>query len=296
MNNNYKFSLDKSSKKYPCPACGRKTFVLYINNETGNPLHDTVGMCDRANNCAHHYPPKQYFSDNNIHFDKKKEYTLYQKPIHKPKPQPSYIDENVFKQSLQGYENNNLIQYLYNNYCVEDVNDAISRYFIGTSKHWNGAIIFWQIDIEGKIRAGKIMLYDITTGKRIKKPYNKIQWVHEILKLPKPTQCFFGEHLLRGNNKPIAIVESEKTAIIASIYAPKFIWLASGGSKGLNIEKCQCLHGRNVVLYPDAGMFQEWSEKAKELSKTCKITVFDWIEKNATERHCLKIHRNRLEF
>ena len=33
-------------------------------------------------------------------------------------------------------------------------------------------------------------------------------------------QCFFGEHLLREKTMPVAIVESEKTAIISSVYLP----------------------------------------------------------------------------
>jgi hypothetical protein len=52
------------------------------------------------------------------------------------------------------------------------------------------------------------------------------------LKLPafQLSQCLFGEHLLKDTETPVAIVESEKTAIIASCYYPEFIWLACGGS------------------------------------------------------------------
>ena len=71
----HKYSLAKKGKGF-CPKCGheckRKTFVLYIDNETGNPLHSTVGKCDRSDNCGHHYTPKQYFADNHITFDNKR--------------------------------------------------------------------------------------------------------------------------------------------------------------------------------------------------------------------------------
>ena len=66
----HKFSLRKRGKT-ECPACKRKTFVLYIDG-FGNPLHPTVGKCDRAYNCQHHYTPKQYFTEHsNSAFDKK---------------------------------------------------------------------------------------------------------------------------------------------------------------------------------------------------------------------------------
>ena len=30
----FRYSLDKSSKKFVCPNCNKKTFVLYIDTET----------------------------------------------------------------------------------------------------------------------------------------------------------------------------------------------------------------------------------------------------------------------
>lgn len=45
-------------------------------------------------------------------------------------------------------------------------------------------------------------------------------------------QCLFGEHLLKKYpNKTVALVESEKTAIICSALMPDYIWLATGGKK-----------------------------------------------------------------
>jgi len=57
--------------RFICPACQRKdkTFSLYIDKETGEHLHPTVGRCNRESNCGNHYTPKQYFQDNNISFD-----------------------------------------------------------------------------------------------------------------------------------------------------------------------------------------------------------------------------------
>ena len=284
---NYKYSLTKRGKNI-CPACGRKAFVLYIDS-AGDSLHSTVGKCDRADNCGHHYSPKQYFSDNRIPFDNKttvaERNSSSNRPV-TPLPEPSYIDMDIVKRTLTGYNDNRLIQYLSGIVGDEATKEAINRYFIGTSKHWDRATVFWQIDRFGSVRTGKIMQYDSQTGKRVKEPVNKISWVHSVLKLPDfvLSQCLFGEHLLKDATRTVAIVESEKTAVIASIYFPDMIWLACGGSEGLNTNKCAVLKGRNVILYPDAGKFDKWNNKAKELSKTCSTSVSSLIEEKATDR------------
>ena len=55
---NYRFILDKSSKKFPCPVCMKKTFVKYISLETGEYLAGNYGRCDREANCnTHKLPP-----------------------------------------------------------------------------------------------------------------------------------------------------------------------------------------------------------------------------------------------
>lgn len=38
------------------------------------------------------------------------------------------------------------------------------------------------------------------------------------------------------------------------------------------------MSGRKVVLYPDAGCFDKWNEKAKELSSLCSISVSRLLE------------------
>jgi hypothetical protein len=282
MNTKYKYQLAKRGKSI-CPACKRKTFVLYIDNTTGNPLHFTVGKCDRADNCGHHYSPKQYYRDNHIPLDRNTAAIL--RINQTPKPKPSFIDGQYLEKSLKRYENNRFIQWLQNVAGFDAAKEAIERYFIGTSKHWDGATVFWQKDCYGRIRSGKIMQYDRQTGKRIKEPFNKISWVHTVLKLQdfNLSQCLFGEHLLKGNNSIVSIVESEKTAIIASVYCPNMIWLACGGCGNLSPKLCEPVRGREVILYPDAGKFAEWSAKAKALSMICTVWVSSLIEKNASD-------------
>ena len=271
--------------RYRCPSCqqSNKTFSLYIDTETGEHIHPTVGRCNRESNCGQHYTPKQYFQDNNISFDTPK---VYMHRTVTPQPKPiSFIPVEVFKASLKGHDTNHFVQFLINLFGVEVATELVSRYFIATSKHWNGATVFWQIDTRGKVRTGKIMLYSPTTGKRIKEPFNHINWVHKALKQPEfeLKQCLFGEYLLIDKTKPVAIVESEKTAVIASVYLPQFIWVAVGSLTNLNAEKCSILKGRTVTLFPDLNGFEKWSSKAKELSHLAVFTVSDLLERKATE-------------
>ena len=271
--------------RYRCPNCQHrdKTFSLYMDRKTGEHIHPTVGRCNRESNCGHHYTPKQYFQDNNISFDTPKAY----KPLTVPTLQKpvSFIPVEVFKASLKAHETNYFIQFLINLFGVEVASQLLSRYFIATSKHRNGATVFWQIDKQGKVRTGKIILYSPTTGKRVKNLEIPVYWVHKALKQPEfeLRQCLFGEHLLNDKTKPVAIVESEKTAIIASVYLPQFIWVAVGSLTNLNAEKCSVLKGRTVILFPDLNGFDKWSSKAKELSHLANFAVSDLLERKATE-------------
>jgi len=273
--------------RYHCPSCKHreKTFSRYIDTQTGKHIAPTVGRCNRESNCGYHYTPKQYFQDHNISFNIPKPKPYKSKAVTPQQKLVSFIPVEVFKASLKNHENNNFVTFLIDLFRVEVVNQLISRYFIATSAHWNRATVFWQIDITGNIRTGKIMLYDATTGKRVKEPFNHITWVHKALKQTEfeLRQCLFGEHLLRDRIKPVAIVESEKTAIISSVYLPQFIWLAVGSLTNLNNEKCQVLKGRTVTLFPDLNGFERWSSKAKELSHIAHFKVSDLLERKSTE-------------
>jgi hypothetical protein len=278
------------NSRYRCPSCQHKekTFSLYIDTETGEHLHPTVGRCNRESNCGHHYTPKQYFQDNNIQFDQQHP-KAYKPAVGKPHPKSiSFIPVEIFKNSLNHYQNNHFVSFLIGLFGDEVAFELVKKYFIASSNHWNGSTVFWQIDTQGKIRTGKIMLYSPSTGKREKNLQPNVYWAHKAIKQPEfgLLQCLFGEHLLNIDEnlqKPVAIVESEKTAVIASVYLPQFIWVAVGSLTNLNAEKCSILKGRTVTLFPDLKGFEKWSNKAKEFSHFATFTVSDLLERKATE-------------
>lgn len=203
-----------------------------------------------------------------------------------PVQEPTFIPFDVFKRSLTDYGNNNLVKFLIDQFGDVIAGQLISRYFIGTSKHWDGATVFWQVDKDSKIRTGKIMVYSPITGKRRKGHGNYTTWAHHVIELPEFTlkQCLFGEHLLKENlTKKVGLVESEKTAIISSVFMPDMIWIATGGKGNLKVENCEALKGRDIILYPDLGAYDQWVEKSKALSRIANVKVSKLLEDIATE-------------
>lgn len=147
----------------------------------------------------------------------------------------------------------------------------------------DGSTIYWQIDIDGKVRTGKVMAYG-EDGHRIKtEEFDRVNWMHRLLMkdnlLPQEfelTQCLYGEHLLRTNpDKVVAIVESEKTAIIMACINTDMVWLATGGKNNLTGERFAPLKGRKILIYPDADAVQEWAAKVETMKIFYDIAVCD---------------------
>ena len=139
------------------------------------------------------------------------------------------------------------------------------------------------MDNTGNIRSGKIMNYDTSTGKRQKNKDGKplIHWVHSILKKPNYIlkQCLYGLHLLNDNIKQVAIVESEKTAIIMSIESPNYTWMSTGTISGLKYEYLAPLKGTTIIAFPDKGGYAQWQKTAEKLNdKGFEIEVSQLLE------------------
>jgi len=281
--NDYRYTLEPYAGKdsrYTCPACKKPhEFSRYIDLITGEYLGDNVGKCNRIDKCGFHYTPKQFFNDNEIIPEPIPAIAKAQKQMPRP---VSYINKETFIKSLQGHDKNNLVKFLHTLFDNETVSLLINLYKIGTSTRWNGGTsIFWQIDQNDNIRTGKLIKYDAVTGKRLK----LMNWVHSVLKIENFNlkQCLFGEHILKAAPEAtVGIVESEKTAIIASAFFPDLIWLATGGAENLNEEKVKSLKDRNVILFPDASkdgvIFNKWKAKGDQLG----FAVSDYLEKYAS--------------
>lgn len=287
-----------STSRHTCPACNTKnSFVRYVD-DSGEYISPEVGKCNRESKCGYHYKPKEFFRDNpktkksknksaiavahtsvisksiNSVFENDKAAFLQgKKPF-------DVIPTKYLTETLGNYNSNAFVQFLLNLFPddIEAVWQTVHKYFIGT---FHGKTLFWQIDQRRRVRTGKIMLYNEKTGKRMAETFInrngeeieiKANWMHAKLKKQGKLsedfnlrQCFFGEHLLQiETGKPIAIVEAEKTAIIASICLPESTWLACGGKQNLNVESLKRLGQRKIILYPDGDGFAEWQERERK--------------------------------
>jgi len=84
------------------------------------------------------------------------------------------------------------------------------------------------------------------------------------------------------------LFESEKTAIIASVFLTDLLWLATGGVENLNKEKVIPLRGRNVILFPDASkdgsIYLKWKEKGNKFG----FQTSDYLEQYTNEEQKAK--------
>lgn len=264
-----RYTLDKSSKKFICPDCKQKRLVRFIDQESNTYLDESFGRCDRETSCGYfkkpNYPDASYKTITPI--------------INKP---TGYHDFKTLNSTLKSYQENNFFKYLCGLFPLGEIQNIFSLYRIGTAKIWNGATVFWQIDDLARIRAGKILLFDQNTGKRVKKPRPLITWAHSKLGFTdfNLKQCLFGLHL-KQPNKTIALVESEKTAIIMSLFLPEYIWMATGSKQNFKIDLLLPLKNNEIISFPDKGEIKDWQNKADDLNRFgFKIRVSDYVEKN----------------
>ena len=275
------------SSRHTCPACERpRCFTLYID-DNGNALHPTVGRCDHESSCAYHYTPRQYFHDHpEHHYHPERSEGSFTRHTRPDRASPGIIPQNLIPPPSAA---NHLITYLSTMLPSSAIDRIIADYRLASTP--DQAIIFLQIDQDNQCRTGKIMQYDPSTGHRIKDPDKpgRINWLHSILKRRKQlppdwqlTQCLFGEHLLPQHpNKTVALVESEKTAIICSAMMPQYLWLATGGKSGLTSERLSSLKGRKIIVFPDIDAFKDWQQKIFTFPHL-DIRISRLLEDNAT--------------
>lgn len=267
MEKNYKWMLRKGSKKDVCPACGQRRFVPYVLASDGvTPAGEEYGRCDREQSCGYQrYPDGERFVNTEP------------KQV-QPKDMLRYIGE------LDGVPTCEFFRWMQSVIGEMDAYVAIQDYKIDSI---DNCIIWWQIDRDGVVRTGKVMKY-LADGHRDKSDTFPVTWAHKHRRLKDKfqgeelKQCLFGEHLLtRYPEKPVALVESEKTAVIMSRVFTDHLWLATGGSQGIKSnERLTPLFGRKVILIPDDGQYYSWLKVANRYGWQCsdiaeKSKVFD---------------------
>ena len=309
MENQFKFFLEKGSRKFICPNCNQKTLVRYLSRDSSEYLHYSYGRCDREVKCGYHSNP--YHNPDHS--------SLIEKYSNKNRKQISSelipVPYSVLKHTQTGYEQNTFIQNLLRNviysFDQSDLEKIISLYQLGTITKGNrkGAITFPFIDVNYKIRAIQVkqfneynqtintdFVHSILARELQKHSKPQPNWLSDYLSQEKQVTCLFGEHLLsRYSSNPIALVEAPKSAIYGGLYfgfpdKPKnLLWLAVYNLSSLTYEKCKVLEGRKVILFPDLSKtgtaFSQWQKKSIEIQRKLRNTIFnvsDLLETCAT--------------
>lgn len=246
--------FEANRKRNPLCPCGKSNRDGKFSPEKGFAGLN-VGHC--------HSCGKDFWGDEPTMFNK--EPTTF-KEVEIPAFCTTQLDD--LKDHFDDLLESDFVQFLIKKFGRRRVKEAVERYYLGKLK---SDVIFWQIDKDWNIRAGKIMSYN-KKGKRQGFP----KWWHKHIGGDcQVNQYFFGGHLISINNKPIAVVESEKTAIIMSIINPSFTWIACGGATQLQDNKCGTLPILTTTLFPDAGFYEDWEKIAVkwgfQISKDCEI-------------------------
>lgn len=249
MAKKFRYDLQKGSKHIRCPKCGKRTFKPYVDAITKKIVDkEKFGRCERINSCQYHEYPKDIKSED-------WQDMIFYEP---PKPeiiQPDFVPVEIVEKTFNNFKSNVFFIWLVRMFGQDTAFSLQEKYNIGTAK--GGGTIFWQQDREGRFRTGKVMYYGIN-GKRLK---DRPNWfVHfEVKKDFNLMQVFFGEHLMKSDI-PVALCESEKTAILMSIFEPNYIWLSAGGANMLNLYRLNRLFRLDYVC-PDNGQFQKWQKQ-----------------------------------
>lgn len=299
METEFKYHLDKSSRKFECPDCRKKTFVKFKDIE-GNYQSDEFGRCDRETNC-------NYYEYPNIESDPSEKIFIPKKII--PKRQ-IYIPEEVFIKTLKGYDQNIFLNNLLKKGITSNIVTNITNdYYIGTLTKgaYLGAVTFPFIDENGRVNAIQVKRFNEDNKtienawlhsilyKGFKKTNSIPEWINSYYDNEKKTKCLFGIHLIKKYpTKKIIVVESAKNAIIGAIFLPEYIWLASGSLGNIQAYKFSILKRKEVIFIPDTSKdsiaFEQWKFKAGEINKSegTNIKINDFLEGIATEKQKLE--------
>lgn len=233
----------------------------------------------------------------------------------RPQLAPVSISPRMLHTYAQRWRDSALAQWLLRYFSPIDVETVMRRYLIGASNHYPGAVVLPYVGADGICIDAKIMAYDPMTGRRktaaplyVRQdgtPAHQTfalavmlsQWIKQG-KYPAGTDTSdirrpwraFGSHLLAlYPDAPVAVVESEKSALICSMAWPDYVWLAVGGKSYLTAERLSDCRGRKIVLYPDrysyadvtkcGNVIKGWITLGRELAdRGYNVSVAQWAD------------------
>jgi hypothetical protein len=223
-----------------------------------------------------------------------------------------FLDPMVVEKSLS--TGNSFCRSLVANniFTWEQMLHASETYRLGATN--SGGTIFWQINREEQICDGKVMHYGSDCHRDKEKSPIWVSWImkhrqHKLSLDARTEKCLFGLHLLSvdadADDVEIAVVESEKTAVICSELftlksmkekynisdihiKPNILWMATGGISNISTKLLMPLKGYKITLFPDTdtdgSAYRHWTDMAEKISREMdqKINISNILEKYAS--------------
>lgn len=287
-----------------CPACRRKGYKPYLWPD-GTMISDECGRCDHESSCGYHVTPKEWLR---LHPDGQEYQGEHSPATRRPLPPPpprvkiSQAWVERFYCLNAGAGRNPLLRYWTEffrrvrpeNRGVADMflkrmHDALRAYMVGTLEtEGTGYTIWWIMDETGEIRSGKAMRYK-ADGHRDKECPRAFIWMHYLPEirqgLPQRAEyvsCLFGLHRLTEETREVQLVESEKTAVMMSVFRPDLTWMATMGKSNLSAHALEPLISRDITItcHPDTDGYGKWEERVKEIRRECpraKVRVSRYV-------------------
>lgn len=259
-----------------CPSCGQRKFSPYIDTVTGKPIAEKeCGRCCRERSCAYHMPPREWFKDNPpeqrewlpreqyielMRQRRRETEQAKQAPLLSPQRgtvQSSRYEVEEYSKRMDELclksrsDQNHLARWLATRFPEEQVAQVLARYRTGSTR--DGRIIYWQIDEQGQVRAGKVMAYDPTTGHRVKESSPPL--------IPPKGE---GQNCDAGTPPPWGRSGGGQ---------PPVCWVHSMKIDGIKFDEMlapQCLFGLHLppLLSPQGGMTQSVRSQSSPLGGT----------------------------
>lgn len=185
-----------------------------------------------------------------------------------------------------------LTDQLFNLFPRDLVLKAIDEYHVGFEYFDTGrldrSVLYWQVNEDGDILNAKRICYK-AGGHRDKQVPPMLIWAR------KP-QCLYGLHRYTRENRhmPVAIVESEKSALIMSIAKPQYLWMATGSLNNFNEHFLLPVKEAAITAFPDTdypsqkGVFKSssftlWERAAQQMNRDgWNIKMSNALEDTAT--------------
>jgi len=243
MTNRYNIEFTKGSGgKITCPSCRKeKRFRTYTETATGKTLPLQYGKCDRLNNCGYWLKPDKaainWLNENTGSLG------LPVNSQNQPVVKQLFIDSELAER-LKNDHTSKLHKYLKETIGIST--EHLQKWNLGTDSKGQTCFIF-QKDLGGKYWNIKRGFYH-DSGKR-----NKDTGFFSMSKKSEKEKyklCLYGANLIDPDKDYTFIVESEKTAVIASWFYPSYNWVSCASADGLTTEKLeQSLLGVKKIVW-----------------------------------------------